>query len=36
MRKKIRELVRAGADIIKVATSRGVLSPRSDPHRTDF
>ncbi|WP_134774104.1 metal-dependent hydrolase family protein [Ornithinimicrobium flavum] len=31
MRRKVRELVRAGADVIKVATSGGVLSPRSDP-----
>src|SRR5207248_2196622 len=29
MRRKVRELVRAGADVIKVATSGGVLSPRS-------
>ncbi|MDH6194819.1 imidazolonepropionase-like amidohydrolase [Mycobacterium frederiksbergense] len=33
MRRKVRELVRAGADVIKVATSGGVISPRSDPHR---
>lgn len=31
MRKKVRELIRAGADVIKVCTSGGVLSPRSDP-----
>lgn len=31
MRKKVRELVRAGADVIKVATSGGVMSPRSNP-----
>src|SRR5215208_6132642 len=31
MRRKVRELVRAGADVIKVATSGGVLSPRDDP-----
>ena len=31
MRKKVRELVRAGADVLKVATSGGVLSPRSNP-----
>lgn len=30
-RKKVRELVRMGADVIKVATSGGVLSPRDDP-----
>ncbi|WP_151526796.1 metal-dependent hydrolase family protein [Serinicoccus kebangsaanensis] len=31
MRKKVRELIRAGADVLKVATSGGVLSPRSNP-----
>lgn len=31
MRRKVRELVRAGADVIKVAASGGVLSPRSNP-----
>ena len=31
IRRKVRELVRAGADVIKVATSGGVLSPRDDP-----
>jgi imidazolonepropionase-like amidohydrolase len=31
VRKKARELIRAGADVIKVATSGGVLSPRDDP-----
>jgi len=31
MRRKVRELIRAGADVIKVATSGGVLSPRDDP-----
>jgi imidazolonepropionase-like amidohydrolase len=31
VRLKVRELVRAGADVIKVATSGGVLSPRDDP-----
>lgn len=31
MRRKVRELVRGGADVIKVATSGGVLSPRSNP-----
>jgi imidazolonepropionase-like amidohydrolase len=31
VRKKVRELIRAGADVIKVATSGGVLSPRDDP-----
>ncbi|OBF05277.1 amidohydrolase family protein [Mycobacterium sp. 852002-10029_SCH5224772] len=33
MRRKVRELVRAGADVIKVATTGGVISPCSDPRR---
>lgn len=36
MRKKVRELVRAGADVIKCATSGGVISPRSDPQHAHF
>ena len=36
MRKKVRELVRAGADCVKVATSGGVLSPRDDPRHAHF
>lgn len=36
MRRKVRELIRDGADVIKVATSGGVLSPRSDPRRGHF
>jgi imidazolonepropionase-like amidohydrolase len=36
MRNKVRELVRAGADVIKVATSGGVLSPRDDPRHAHF
>jgi len=36
MRKKVRELIRRGAGVIKVATSGGVLSPRSNPHHTNF
>jgi len=36
MRKKVRELVRAGADVIKVATSGGVISPRSNPQHPHF
>lgn len=36
MRKKVRELIRAGADAIKVATSGGVLSPRDDPRHAHF
>lgn len=33
MRRKVRELIRAGADVIKVATTGGVISARSDPRR---
>ncbi|MCP4959941.1 MAG: amidohydrolase family protein [Actinomycetia bacterium] len=36
MRKKVRELVRAGADVIKCATSGGVLSTRSNPQHPHF
>ncbi|MCA1839056.1 MAG: amidohydrolase family protein [Actinomycetota bacterium] len=36
MRHKVRELIRAGADVIKVATSGGVLSPRDDPRHGHF
>ena len=36
MRRKVRELVRMGADVIKVATSGGVLSPRDDPKHGHF
>jgi imidazolonepropionase-like amidohydrolase len=36
MRRKVRELVRDGADVIKVATSGGVLSPRDDPRHGHF
>ena len=36
MRRKVRELIRAGADVIKVATSGGVLSPRDDPRHAHF
>jgi len=36
MRHKVRELVRMGADVIKVATSGGVLSPRDDPRHAHF
>ena len=36
MRKKVRELIRDGADVIKVATSGGVLSPRDDPRHPHF
>jgi imidazolonepropionase-like amidohydrolase len=36
IRHKVRELVRMGADVIKVATSGGVLSPRDDPRHAHF
>jgi imidazolonepropionase-like amidohydrolase len=36
MRKMVRELIRDGADVIKVATSGGVLSPRDDPQHPHF
>ncbi|MBU1227548.1 MAG: amidohydrolase family protein [Actinobacteria bacterium] len=36
VRRKVRELFRAGADVIKVATSGGVLSPRDDPTHAHF
>ena len=36
MRRKVRELVQAGAEVIKVATSGGVLSPRDHPDQPGF
>jgi imidazolonepropionase-like amidohydrolase len=36
MRQKVRELIRMGADVIKVAVSGGVLSPRDDPRHAHF
>ena len=36
MRHKAREIIRMGADVIKVATSGGVLSPRDDPRHAHF
>ena len=36
VRHKVRELHRMGADVIKVATSGGVLSPRDDPRHAHF
>jgi imidazolonepropionase-like amidohydrolase len=35
-RRKVRELVRAGAEVIKIATSGGVLSPRDKPQQPGF
>jgi imidazolonepropionase-like amidohydrolase len=36
MRQKVRELVRMGADVIKVAVSGGVMSPRDRPTHAHF
>lgn len=36
VRRTVRTLVRAGADVLKVATSGGVLSPRDDPRHPHF
>ncbi len=36
VRKAVRQLLRAGADVIKVATSGGVLSSRDDPRHPHF
>ena len=36
VRRTVRRLVRAGADVLKVATSGGVLSPRDDPRHPHF
>jgi imidazolonepropionase-like amidohydrolase len=36
VRRKVREMIRAGADVIKVATSGGVLSPTDDPRHPHF
>jgi imidazolonepropionase-like amidohydrolase len=36
VRRKVRELHRMGADVVKVATSGGVLSPRDDPRHAHF
>src|SRR5215467_3892267 len=35
-RRKIREVIRNGADVIKIATSGGVLSPRDSPDQPGF
>jgi imidazolonepropionase-like amidohydrolase len=34
--KKVREIVRAGADVIKICTTGGVLSPEDDPEASQF
>lgn len=36
VRRRVRELIRDGADVIKVATSGGVLSPGDDPRHGHF
>jgi imidazolonepropionase-like amidohydrolase len=36
VRRKVRELVRAGAEVIKIATSGGVLSPTDNPQQPGF
>jgi imidazolonepropionase-like amidohydrolase len=36
VRQVVRQMLRAGADVIKVATSGGVLSPRDDPRHAHF
>jgi imidazolonepropionase-like amidohydrolase len=36
VRRKVREVLRAGADIIKVCSTGGVLSPTDHPHFTQF
>jgi imidazolonepropionase-like amidohydrolase len=36
MRKRVREIIRAGANVIKVHTSGGVLSPRDNPRHAQF
>ncbi|MBM7520431.1 metal-dependent hydrolase family protein [Nocardioides nitrophenolicus] len=36
MRLRVRELARAGADVIKVCASGGVMSTRDDPHHPQF
>jgi len=36
VRRKVREVIRSGADVIKIMTSGGVLSPRDDPRHGHF
>ena len=36
MRLRVREIIRAGADWVKICTSGGVLSPGDDPHHAHF
>ncbi len=36
VRRRVREIIRAGADVLKIATTGGVLSPRDDPRHAHF
>jgi imidazolonepropionase-like amidohydrolase len=36
VRAKVREVIRAGADVVKIATTGGVFSPRDDPRQAHF
>jgi imidazolonepropionase-like amidohydrolase len=36
LRKVVRQMLRAGADVIKICTTGGVLSPRDNPTHTQF
>ncbi len=36
MRRVVREMLRSGADVIKICTSGGVMSPRDDPRHPHF
>lgn len=36
MRRVVRQMLRGGADVIKIATSGGVMSPRDDPKHPHF
>jgi imidazolonepropionase-like amidohydrolase len=36
VRAKVRKMIRAGADVIKIATTGGIFSPRDDPRQAHF
>jgi imidazolonepropionase-like amidohydrolase len=36
VRRKVREVIRAGADVVKIASSGGVMSPRDHPRHAHF
>ncbi|NYD36702.1 amidohydrolase family protein [Actinomycetospora corticicola] len=36
VRRKVREVLRAGADVVKICSTGGVLSPGDDPEHTQF